>query len=161
MRFALGLALPLPIRTMTWGKEIGRDRQGGVGVGARFARVRVRCYRGFRGQFSPPKAREIVIATNGKPKNTAPTLEISAWGEYKVLSTEKAEDGKRDIKTYGAKIFAPVAQTVSSGDIVCLVTRTGRESFHRLGELVGKVAETHSAKAYDIWSLEPLAKFTK
>ena len=106
-----------------------------------------------------PKAREIAIATNSKPK--APTLEISAWGEYKVLSTEKSEDGKRDIKTYGAKIFAPMAQTVSSGDIVCLVTRTGRESFHRLGDKVGAVAETHSAKAYDIWSLEPLAKFTK
>ncbi len=128
-------------------------------MGAQFARVRVRCYRGFRGQFSPPKARETVIATNGKPK--APALEISAWGEYKVLSTEKSEDGKRDIKTYGAKIFAPMAQTVSSGDIVCLVTRTGRESFHRLGDKVGAVAETHSAKAYDIWSLEPLAKFTK
>ena len=146
---------------MTWGKEIGRDRQGGVGVGSRFARVRVRCYRGFREQFRSHKARETVIATNGKPKNTAPTLEISAWGEYKVLSTQKADDGKRDIKTYGAKIFAPMAQTVQSGDIVCLVTRTGRESFHRLGDKVGAVAETHSAKAYDIWSLEPLAKFTK
>ncbi len=54
-----------------------------------------------------------------------------------------------------------MSETVSSGDIVCLVTRTGRESFHRLGVLEGKVAETHSAKAYDIWTLEPLAKFTK
>jgi hypothetical protein len=113
------------------------------------------------GNSAHTKAREIVIATNSKPKNTAPVLEISAWGEYKVLSTEKAEDGKRDIKTYGAKIFAPMSESVSSGDIVCLVTRTGRESFHRLGDKLDKVAETHSAKAYDIWSLEPLAKFTK
>jgi hypothetical protein len=114
------------------------------------------------GNSAHTKAREIVISTNGKPKKeTAPTIEIKAWGEYKVLSTTKAEDSDRVLKTYGAKIFAPMAETVSSGDIVCLITRTGRESFHRLGDKVGSVAETHSAKGYDIWSLEPLAKFTK
>jgi hypothetical protein len=102
------------------------------------------------GNSAHTKAREIVIATNGKPKNTAPELEIRAWGEYKVLSTTKAEDSDRVLKTYGAKIFAPMAETVSSGDIVCLITRTGRESFHRLGDKVGSVAETHSAKGYDV-----------